>query len=193
MDPIIVDLSKYEHSFSLKNKLGRLIWNITYLLFFRPFSFRFFNPWRILILKTFGAKLSWNATVYASVQIWAPWNLTMGAYSSLGPYVDCYNQGKISIGSNTAISQKSYLCASSHDITDPKHNLILKPITIEDQVWVAADAFIGPGVKLRQGCVVGARSSVFQDVAPWTVVRGNPSVPIKNRVMRTNHPTTQAI
>ena len=108
----------------------------------------------------------------------------MGEYATLGPQVDCYNQGKITIGANTTISQKAYLCASSHDISDPKINLILCPIEIADQVWVAADAFIGPNVKIGQGAVVGARSAVFKDVEPWTVVGGNPAKLLKKRELK---------
>ena len=105
----------------------------------------------------------------------------MGAHACLGPRVDCYNQGRISIGGHTTVSQKCYLCSSSHDYTDPKHALILKPIVIADQAWIAADAFIGPGVTVAQGAVVGARSAVFKDVEAWTIVGGNPAVFIKKR------------
>ncbi len=178
-----VDLSKYDSSFSLSNKMGRLIWNSFYWLLFRPFISGFFRGWRNRMLRLFGARIESTANVYASVKIWAPWNLEMGAYSTLGPKVDCYNQGNISIGENTTISQKSYLCASSHDISDKRHRLILKPIKIEDQVWIAADAFIGPGVTVGQGAVVGARAAVFKDVEAWTVVGGNPAQFLKNRVI----------
>ncbi|HEY6913360.1 MAG TPA: putative colanic acid biosynthesis acetyltransferase [Paludibacter sp.] len=181
MNPIKVDLSKYESSFSISNKLGRICWNIIYCILFRPFSSVLFRSWRNFILRLFGAKLSSQVNIYASAKIWAPWNLEMGENACLGPYVKCYNQGKISIGANTVVSQDAYLCASSHDISDPKHALILKPIVIEDQVWVAADAFIGPGVTIMQGAVVGARSAVFKDVEAWTVVGGNPAKFIKKR------------
>ncbi|AFD08012.1 acetyltransferase (isoleucine patch superfamily) [Solitalea canadensis DSM 3403] len=183
MEPNI-DLSKYKNHFSLKNKVARCIWNISYLLLFKPFFLNFFNKWRILLLKIFGAKIMWSTNVYSSAKIWAPWNLEMGEYACLGPYVDCYNQGKIKIGANTTISQKAYLCASSHDISDPSNPLILKPITIEDQAWIAADSFIGPGVFIRQGAVVGARSAVFKNVDAWTVVGGNPAVFIKKRELK---------
>ena len=89
-----MDLSTYNHSFSLKNKIGRLIWNIIFPILFRPFGSRLFKKWRVLVLKCFGVKIEWSSHVYASVKIWAPWNLEIGAYSSLGPQVDCYNQGK---------------------------------------------------------------------------------------------------
>jgi putative colanic acid biosynthesis acetyltransferase WcaF len=176
-----VEISKYNSKFSLSNKAGRAIWKIVYIVAFRPLSLNLFIGWRNFILNIFGAELSKGSIVHASVKIWAPWNLYVGEYSTLGKNVDCYNQGKITIGANTTISQKAYLCASSHDITDSKHSLILKPIIIEDQVWVAADAFIGPGVTIRQGAVVGARSAVFKDVEAWTVVGGNPAKYIKKR------------
>lgn len=131
-----------------------------------------------MVLKCFGAKIEWSSHVYASVKIWAPWNLELGANSSLGPKVDCYNQGKISIGSNTIISQKSYLCASSHDYTKPDFPLILKPITIGDGVWVAADAFIGPGVCIENNSVIAARAVVNKKVFKNSIVRGNPATSI---------------
>jgi putative colanic acid biosynthesis acetyltransferase WcaF len=181
MNQYKVDIARYESDFSLSNKIGRLCWGICYYLFFRPFGTPLFRIWRNFILRMFGARLSPHVNVYASAKIWAPWNLEMGDYACLGSGVDCYNQGKICIGANTTISQKSYLCASSHDITDSKHPLTLSPIVIEDQVWIAADVFIGPGVTIGEGAVVGARSAVFKDVEPWTVVGGNPAKFIKKR------------
>jgi len=181
MEKIKVDLSQYQSEFSISNKIGRLVWNLCYWIFFRPFGFGLFRSWRNVVLRLFGAELASNVNIYANVRIWAPWNLEMGDYACLGPKVDCYNQGKINIGANTTISQKTYLCASSHKITDSKHALILKPIVIEDQVWIAADAFIGPGVTIGQGAVVGARSAVFKYIEPWAVVGGNPAKFIKKR------------
>jgi putative colanic acid biosynthesis acetyltransferase WcaF len=181
MNDSFVSMSDTRHKFALKNQIGRILWIIVYFLFFRVFSLRIFRKWRIFVLKCFGAEISWNATIHSSVKIWAPWNLAVGAFSCIGQEVDCYNQGKITIGSNTTISQKSYLCASTHDFTDANNLLILKPILIGDRVWVAADSFIGPGVMINEGAVVGARSSVFKDVEPWTVVGGNPARFLKER------------
>ena len=91
---------------------------------------------------------------------------------------------EITIGANTIISQKAYLCASTHDFTKPDFPLICKPITIGDSVWVAAEAFIGPGVIIEDGGVIGARASVFKNVDSWTVVGGNPAQFIKKRVLK---------
>src|SRR5690606_9190408 len=128
-----------------------------------------------------GAKIGKNANIYASAKIWAPWNLEIGKFSGLGPGVDCYNQGKIIIGDHCNISQKTYLCASTHDFTASNFPLVLRPIEIKDQVWIAADAFIGPGVSIGEGAVVGARTAVFRDVEKWSVVGGNPAKFIKKR------------
>lgn len=179
-----VNISKYNHSFSLKNKLGRFFWNLFYWILFRPFDLNLFKNYRRTILIAFGAKIGHNSNIYASSKIWAPWNLEVGQYSTIGPYVDVYNQGKIIIGNNTIISQKSYLCASTHDFEISNYPLILKPILIQDQVWIAADAFIGPGVNIGIGSVIGARSSVFKDVQSWTVVGGNPAKFIKSRIIK---------
>ena len=174
-----MDLSTYSHSFSLKNKISRLVWNLVRIILFRPFVSRLFKKWRVFVLKCFGAKIEWSSHIYASVKIWAPWNLEMGVNSSLGPNVDCYNQGKICIGANTVISQKTYLCASTHDYTKIDFPLILKPITIGNGVWVAADAFIGPGVCIEDNAVIAARSVVNKKVEKNTIVGGNPAIYIK--------------
>jgi len=176
-----LNLSAYNHSFSLKNKIGRLIWNLTVPILFRPFGTRLFKKWRVLVLKCFGAKIDWSSHIYSSVKIWAPWNLEIGAYSSLGPQVDCYNQGKIKIGSNTVISQKAYLCASSHDYTKEDFPLVLKPIIIGNGIWIAADAFIGPNVNIGSNAIIAARAVVTKNVESETIVGGNPAKFIKIR------------
>ena len=108
----------------------------------------------------------------------------MGDYACLAPQVDCYNTAMVEIGEHATVSQKSYLCASSHDISDPNHSLIVAPIIIGSQAWVAADAFVGMGVTIGEGAVVGARAVVTKDVEPWTVVAGNPARFIKKRELR---------
>ncbi len=176
-----MDLSTYNHSFSFKNKIGRFLWNITSPILFNLFASRLFKKWRVLVLKCFGAKIKWSSHVYASVKIWAPWNLEIGVNSSIGPKVNCYNQGKIVIGSNSIISQKTSLCASSHDYKLKNFPLILKPISIGDGVWIASEAFIGPGIHIGNHVVIAARAVVIKNVDENTIVGGNPAKFIKYR------------
>jgi len=59
--------------------------------------------------------------------------------------------------------------------------LTTAPILIGEGVWIAADVFVGPGVAIGNGAVIGARSSAFTNIEPWTVVAGNPARVIKKR------------
>lgn len=175
------------HKVCLRNKIKRSIWNITYSLLFRPFGTKLFNPWRILLLKIFGAKIHWDSGVYSNAKIWAPWNLTLGHRSWIGPYVVCYNQDIIEIGNDITISQYTYLCTAGHQtdmINNPHDGLLIAPIIIKDKAWLATYSYINMGVTIGEGAVVGARAAVFKDVEPWTVVGGNPAKFIKKRELK---------
>ena len=105
--------------------------------------------------------------------------------SCLGHHVDCYNVDKIELGVNSIVSQYSFLCTASHDynyIENPLP-LITAPIRIDRNAWVTADVFIGLGVTVGEGAVVGARATVLTDVAPWVLVGGNPAKFIKKRII----------
>ena len=82
------------------------------------------------------------------------------------------------------VSQGAYLCAASHDITNPLNPLITAPIHIGSFAWIAAEAFVNMGITIGEGAVVGARAAVFKDVDPWTVVGGNPAKFIKKRIIK---------
>jgi putative colanic acid biosynthesis acetyltransferase WcaF len=99
----------------------------------------------------------------------------MEAHSCLADDVDCYCVAPISLGAHATVSQYSYLCSASHDHQDPGHTMIAAPIVIEARAWVAADVFVGPGVKIGEGSVVGARSTVLYDVEPGSVVSVAPA------------------
>ncbi len=164
----------------LSNKIKRVLWGIVWYTLFWPTPKICFR-WRNFLLRCFGAKIGRGVHVYPRVKIWLPENLELGNDSCLANDVDCYNVDKITVKANSTVTQYSYLCTTSHDITKRDMPLITAPIVIEDQVWVAAGAFIGMGVTIGQGAVVGARACVFKDVEPWTVVGGNPAKFIKKR------------
>lgn len=108
----------------------------------------------------------------------------MGDYIALGDGVQIYNLADISIGSNTVISQGSYLCTASHDYTDASFPLYAEAIVIGSSVWIAANVFVHPGITVGEGAVVGACSVVTKDVPEWMVFAGNPCRPLKARVVR---------
>ena len=179
-----INLSKYEIHLGRKHQMIRLIWGIVWPLgtWFLPRSMG--SGWKRTLLRMFGAKIHPTAVVYSSAKVYYPANLVMEEYACLASGVDCYNVAPIHIGAQSTISQGSYLCTASHDITGPKKRLITEPIVIEAQAWVGAGAFVGMGVTIHEGAVVGARAAVFKDVDQWTVVGGNPAKEIKKRVIK---------
>lgn len=180
---IKINYSSYKNELSLKNKIGRLLWNIFGNIIFKILFLKKFNNFRIALLRFYGATIGSNCYVDSTVKIWAPWNLSMECNSLLAEYVVCYNPGKIILKNQTVVSQYTYLCAASHNVKSSKHELLTKTIIIESQAWVGADAFIFMGVTIGEGAVVGARAAVFKDVEAWSIVGGNPAKFIKKRVI----------
>lgn len=164
------------------NKLARLLWTCCWLFLYRPTP-KIAHYWRVLLLRLFGGKIAATAHPYPSVQIWAPWNLEMANNSCIAEGVICYNVNKVFIGEKATVSQYSHLCTASRDYTKSPMPLTTAPIKIEANAWITADVFIGPGVVIGEGSVVTARSSVFSDIPPWVVARGNPARPIRDRTL----------
>jgi putative colanic acid biosynthesis acetyltransferase WcaF len=170
-------------SFSLGNRIFRAVWIIAWKLL-ASWTPPPLHAWRRFLVRAFGGKLAPGARLHGSTRIWYPPNLVLGEGALLGPRVNIYNQGRIEIGAYAVISQGTHVCASSHDIRDPHFQLVLRPIRIGDRAWVAAEAFIGPGVTIGEGAVIGARAALFRDAEPWGVYQGNPAVLVKHREMK---------
>ena len=170
-------------SFSLGNRILRVVWGLAWLVLCR-FTPPPLHVWRRLVLLAFGARIAPGARVHASVKVWLPANLELGANCLIGPGARLYNQGRISVGARTVISQGAHICASTHDVNDPDFQLVVRPITIGEQAWIAAEAFVGPGVTVGDRAVVGARAALFHDAQADGIYSGNPAVKIRQRQLR---------
>lgn len=136
------------------------------------------------MLELFGARMGSDTKVYPSARIWAPWNLSMSAGACLGPSVNCYNVASVEVGIEATVSEGSFLCTASHAIHQPDFPLTSAPIRIGDGAVIFAEAFVGPGVTVAEGAVVGARAVVFRDVGAYRIVVGNPGRDIGERRYR---------
>ena len=162
-------------AFSLANKVERIAWQLVWLLLARATPPQLAGCRRSL-LRLFGAKVGPGAKVYGSARIWLPRHLELGEGAIVGPGVELYNQGRIVIGPFCVVSQRAFLCASTHSTSDPDFALLLRPITLGRGCWVAAEAFVGPGVTMGDGAVLGARAALFEDAEAMGVYRGNPAI-----------------
>lgn len=178
---------RYRSDFSTAAKLRRFAWEVVWLLAFRPTPRWALHGWRRQLLRWFGAEIGGGCRIAPTCRVWAPWNLAMGEFSALGDGVDCYSMGRITLGSKVAVSQRTFLCAGSHDIRSLSRPLVTGPIVIEDHVWLAAECFVHPGVVIREGAVIGARSVVLKEMPAWSLCAGNPCRRIKDRVVKERH------
>lgn len=171
---------KMQNGFRGKSKFYVQLWRIIRSTLFR-LSPQFMYGWRRLLLRIFGANIGKNVLIRPTSKILYPWKLTIGDWSWIGDEVALYNMANINIGKNCVISQKSYLCTSSHDHTKPSFDIFAEPINIEDEVWITSDVFIAPGITIGTGTIVGFRSTVNKDLPPKMICYGNPAKPIKPR------------
>lgn len=167
-------------SFSLSNRLYRVVWIVTWacLAAWTPPPLR---AWRRFLLRAFGARVAATANIYGSARIWSPRNLILEDYACIGPKANVYAMAPIRLGIHALVSQGAHLCAGTHDIDDPAFQLKARPIVIGAYAWIAAEAFVGPGVTVGTGAVLGARGCAFRDLDDWTVYIGNPAQSLRLR------------
>jgi len=170
-----IEANRQSRKWTKKELVLRVLW-----AFCGPF-FRF-SPkplwgWRRFLLRSFGATIGQSVNIAPSAQIFIPWNLKIGDWSSIGFDALIYNLGMVEIGEKVTISQRAHLCAGTHDFRDETMPLIKSNITIGDRAWICADAFIGPDITLAEGSIAAARAVVVKNVGTGIIVAGNPAIP----------------
>ena len=93
--------------------------------------------------------------------------------------------GPVKIGSHVNLAQGITVTALNHNFDDTQKRIdeqgvSTNPVTIEDDVWIGANAVILPGVTIGNHCVVAAGAVVTKDVPPHSLVAGVPAKVIKN-------------
>ncbi|MGA2494084.1 MAG: putative colanic acid biosynthesis acetyltransferase [Roseiarcus sp.] len=187
-DMPILDASKTDTwrggaSFTLANRFYRLGFALVWLLLAR-WTPPQWHAWRRVILRVFGAEIASTAGVYSSARIWSPANLTVRDYAFIGPRTTIYSMARITLGPFALVSQGAHICAGTHDIEDPNFQLQAFPIVVGARAWIATEAFVGPGVTIGNGAVLGARGCAFRDLEAWTVYIGNPAKAVRPRKAR---------
>jgi putative colanic acid biosynthesis acetyltransferase WcaF len=171
---------KTPKDFRGKSKWTVQLWWFIYAIFFKP-SPQVMYGWRRFLLRSFGANIGKKVIIRPTAQITYPWKITIGDYSWIGDEVVLYSLGEIKIGSNTVISQRSYICTGSHHYNSENFDIYSQKIIIGDKCWLATDVYVAPSINIGDSTIVGARSSVFSDLPANKVCFGSPAKPIKDR------------
>lgn len=175
--PIDVEQHLRNENYPLSTQIKRVGWGAANILFHA--SPNLSPAWRNFLLRCFGAKIGRGVRIHPSVRVMFPWNLQVGDHVVIGCDTKLYALATITIESHVLISQGVHLCAGSHDYRQRNYPIAHAPIRISTGTWIAADAFVGPGVVIGSGVVVGARAVVMNDVEPASVVVGNPAKVVK--------------
>ncbi|HEY0257970.1 MAG TPA: WcaF family extracellular polysaccharide biosynthesis acetyltransferase [Candidatus Methylacidiphilales bacterium] len=150
------------------------LWILTKCLFFLPAL-----PWpsglRVFLLRIFGARLGVGVVIRSGVNISFPWRFEAGNHVWIGEDVTILSLAPVTLGSHVCISQKAFLCTGSHDWKAEAFTLQTRAITIEDQVWIAAQAFVGPGANVGRGSIVAAGTVLMKPIPPDSIAKGNPA------------------
>lgn len=174
-----IQQNRAQQKWSRREQVGRVLWGMMWPLF--RCSPRLFWGWRRMLLRCFGARVGRQVQIHPSARIFIPWQLEIGDWSSIGFDALIYNLVPLRIGKRVTVSQRAHLCGGTHDHRDPTMPLVKSPITLGDDVWVCADAFVGPGLTVGTRAVVAARAVVVRDVAENVVVGGHPAMKLHDR------------
>ena len=187
--PVYQDLSRFTVPPGFRGRSGPvvLLWQIVQATLFRCSPQPFYG-WRRALLRLFGASVGRNVLVRPTARITYPWNIRLGDYCWVGDHAELYSLGPIAIGAHAVVSQHSYLCAATHDAADVAFPLRTAAITVEPEAWIAADCFVAPGVTIRHGAIVAARSTVRSDIPAGTIAAGSPATVRKRRKLAAQVP-----
>jgi len=172
--------SAYDSPWSLSERVVALLWEICWTLFC-VWTPKPLNGWRLLWLRIFGCKINGNPFVHQRARVQIPWNLILHDRACLGDRANAYSLNVIEIKKGATIAQEAYLCAATHDFSNPDRPLKTSKITIGENAFVGARAFVMPGIQIGEGSVIGACSVVTKDIPPGTTGAGNPFHPVEKR------------
>lgn len=183
--PSWVDLRQYDQSWFDRGRPGWfvLLWWLTQAVVF-PITPQPLNSIRCSVLRWFGAKVGQGVLIRPTARFTYPWKVEIGDHCWIGDNVVFYSLDRILIGDHCVISQKSYLCTGSHDLSDRAFELETNAIELGHGVWIATDCFIAPGVQIGSNAVIGARSTVLKSMPAGFVCWGSPCQSRYERKMR---------
>ena len=162
------------------SKPKQILWYFVNIIFFKN-PFIIISSLKIALLKIFGARIGKGVVIKPVINIKYPWKLQIGNHCWIGEEVWIDNLSDVIIGNNVTLSQGALLLTGSHDHTRESFDFISYPIRLEDGVWIGAKATVFGGVICQSHSILGINSVAEKDLKPYTIYKGNPSVPVLTR------------
>lgn len=139
------------------------------------------NNIRSLFSELIGKKVDETFSLFPPFSTDYGKNISIGKNVFINSGCKFQDWGGIFIGNNVLIGHNVVLATVNHDLAPSKRgNMTLKPIKIEDDVWIGSNSTILQGVNIGKGAIIAAGSVVTKDVEAYTIVGGVPAKFIKN-------------
>lgn len=131
--------------------------------------------------KQIGINFIWNSGLVSN-----PENIIIGDHVYIGPGAHLYGSGGITIESGTIIGPRVTIHTANHNYENATHlpydgKVILKKVTIKENVWIGDSVSIVPGITIGEGSIIGLGSVVTKNIDPFSIVGGNPAKLIRRR------------
>lgn len=165
------------------SRLKQVLWYFINLFFFKnPLSIS--TSIKIGLLRNFGARIGAGVVIKPSVNIKYPWKLVIGNYCWIGEGAWIDNLSDVILGESVTISQGALLLTGSHDAFSEKFDFASNSIILEDGVWIGAKAVVFGGVTAKSHSILGIASVAEKDLEPYIIYKGNPAVPVIERIIK---------
>ncbi|MBP7652666.1 acyltransferase [Candidatus Dependentiae bacterium] len=142
------------------------------------------NKIRRYIYKLCGIEIGLRSYIYHGVTTICPSNIKIGndSFINYGGLLSAYSD--IKIGNRVSIGYNCSIITESHNLESPDFEIEIKPIIIEDNVWIGSDVTLLPGTHIFEGAVIAAGSVVKGNVDKYCVFAGIPAKKIKERKIK---------
>lgn len=179
-----VDLSRFNNSTFPRGAgiIKETLWYFTNALFFINPLFPFRSP-KPFLLRLFGAQVGKGVVIHPGANIKFPWKLEIGDHVWIGQRVWLDNLDRLAIRSHVVISQGAMLILGSHDYRKVDYPTLTGPVVLEEGAWIGAGAIVLGGVTVGTHALLSAGSVTGRSLKAYTIYRGNPAMPVKERVI----------
>jgi len=178
-----IDLSKATNGeFTMgRSKLWIGLWILAeYIFVSNPLQLS--STIRVAVLRAFGADIGDGVIMRPRLRVKFPWRLTIGARCWIGEGVWFHNQGQVTVGADTVVSQESFITTGSHELSRTM-DLVVKPVTIGNGVWITSRCMVLQGLHIGDNAVVLPGAVVSRSLDPQGIYGGVPAKFIRRREM----------